>query len=364
MTCSLARCVILSLNPYVSARSLNREGRIFLDANESPDSPAQNLGLNRYPDPQPAKLKSRLAEIYHAHEDQVLVGRGADEAIDLIVRVFCEPNQDQVLICPPTYGMYEVSAKIQGAGILRVPLLDPDFQLDLRAITESLAISAPKVIFICSPNNPTGTAFDHQTLFTICEVALGRAIVVIDEAYAEFHVLDDGRLNSMVSEVTRFPNLIVLRTLSKAWAMAGVRCGVALAQKPLIDLLQKVRAPYPLSLPSIEAILEGIDPTQEQAMKVRVKTNQRERKNLGAQLLELSEVEKIYASVANFILVKVRNSKKIMELTRAHGIILRDRSSELGLSGCIRITVGSRSENLALIQVLKSLRGGSHEPEV
>jgi len=430
---SLARPSILKLRPYQSARSVaarsfaagdaplspsensNTINTVYLDANESPYS-TNEIPLNRYPDPQPAALKNRMAELYNVPAHQLLIGRGADEAIDLLVRVFCEPGKDRILICPPTYGMYEVSAQIQDVEICRVPLkagvkavpaplttnsmfssdikakCRSSFQLDFQGIvdalmerrqTESGDEAGPiKLIFICSPNNPTGTAFDLDIIYRICEAAMGRAIVVVDEAYAEFHLSEGGRPESverpvpmsmqtnlgqgrvtqkcvtqtcvsMLSEISRFPNLVVLRTLSKAWAMAGVRCGVAIAQEPLVQLLQKVRAPYPLSYPSIQAAWMGIDRLQEEVLRSRIATIRRERERLVDELSSLPSVEEIFPTETNFILVKFKNAKEVMTVSRAQGIVLRDRSSEPGLDGCIRITVGSKSENAALISVLR-----------
>ncbi len=283
---SLARPEILKLKPYVSARSLITHGRIFLDANESPSEassdettsgknsnnettngipPSFSKPLNRYPEPQPRALSERFSELYSVSPSQLLICRGSDEAIDLLVRAFCESGKDEVLICPPTYGMYEVSAKIQGARVIHVPLLfqpSPsgrgfEVKLDEAAIVET-AVKADadiKLVFICNPNNPTGTSFDRNSLKRICKATFGRCLVILDEAYVEFD--SDG---SMINELEEYPNLVILRTLSKAWALAGARCGVAIANESVIQLLQKIRPPYPLSTPTIRAVLETIRP--------------------------------------------------------------------------------------------------------
>ncbi len=350
MSTLLARPEIQKLVAYESARSLTTSGRVFLDANESPFAPPAGEGLNRYPDPQPKGLVDRLCELYQVTPRNLMVGRGSDEAIDLIVRVFCEAGKDQILICPPTYGMYEISAKIQNAGITRVPmLLKPTPGLDVPAIKNRINAGV-KLVFLCSPNNPTGTAFDRSILKEISEYAVNQSIVVIDEAYGEF-----AEAESMINEINHHPNLIVLRTLSKAWAVAGARCGVAIAAEPLIALLQKVRAPYPLSQPAIETVMEATNGQSKAALGNRIALLKKERESFQEALLKMKGVQFIYPSSTNFLLIQFSNAAQVMTRARELGIILRDRSSEAGLEQCIRITMGTPAENAEVLKMLNEV---------
>ena len=355
MSVSLAREAIQKLTAYESARSLNIQGKVFLDANEAPESPLEDFpGLNRYPEPQPEKLVRRLCSIYGVPSSRLIIGRGSDEAIDLLVRVFCEAGKDRILICPPTYGMYEISAKIQGVEIVKIPMiLDRETQsgaihpaLDEEKIVAAIG-SGVKMIFICSPNNPTGTPFEAELLVRIAKAATDRAIVVIDEAYAEF-----SDRKSMVAEVERLPNLVVLRTLSKAWAIAGARCGVAISSEPLIKLLQKVRAPYPLSAPAVGTILKSTDALRQEKLKLRVQSLKEARMFMITELAKLDCVKAFFPSDANFILLQTTDSKSIMSRAASQGVILRDRSSEPGLENCIRITLGTPDENRQVLEIL------------
>ncbi len=353
---SLARPEILALRPYESARSLTTQGTVFLDANESPISPSVDIPfLNRYPEPQPRSLIERFSKLYKVSPSMILIGRGSDEAIDLIVRTFCEPKQDSVLICPPTYGMYEISSGIQGARIVRVPLLFESENGSKNIFIDEVGMQAAlnkdkniKIIFLCSPNNPTGTAFNLKSLLRICEISRERCIVVIDEAYAEFN-----ENTSMLQNLLNFNNLIILRTLSKAWAMAGARCGVAIAHPSLIQLLQKILPPYPLSTPAIQAILHATDTAHQNGLQERVINNQTERDFLKAALSSLKEVKNIYPSATNFLLIRFQNSTHLFNFLKSNGIILRNRTNEPGLDGCIRITLGTPAENRLLLSKIK-----------
>ncbi len=357
---SLARPELLSLKPYESARSLNQQGRIFLDANESSSSPFSDSKIHRYPDPQPRELLERFSKIYAVPTSKLLIGRGSDEAIDLIVRGFCRAGKDKILICPPTYGMYEVSARIQNAEVVRVPLIqkNDDSSLDESKIEQSLSNDPNiKVLFLCSPNNPTGTAFDPMTMNRICEVTANRCLVVIDEAYAEF-----SDQVSMINALGRYPHLVVLRTLSKAWALAGARCGVAIGSEEVIQFLQKIRPPYPLSLPSIEIILEGTHPQRQIQLIQRVKSLQMQKEFVKLELLNLKSVRRVYKSSANFLLVQFEDASKVLRTLKQRGIIVRDRSHEPLLENCIRITLGSREENVSLLTTLSELSNQQNSP--
>ncbi len=347
---NLARPEILNLKAYDSARSQETQAKILLDANESPVPalPGEEFaGVNRYPDPQPQKLREKLAELYDVEPGQLLLGRGTDDAIDVLIRTFCTAGKDNILICPPTYGVYQFYADIQGAGVVKIPLIkESGFSIDT---TEILKRWNPtiKIIFLCSPNNPTGNTISLEEVSTLCKELFGRVIVVLDEAYLEFSKTKSGTLL-----LTQFPNLVLLRTLSKAWGLAGARCGVAIASTKLIALLQKVRAPYPLATPSVQLVLEALSKGFVQYQQ-RIKQIQQERKWLQTALKGLPMVEEIYPSEANFLLVRVKNAPAFLQRCQSADIIVRDRSQELGLEGCIRISIGTPEENRILLKTLQ-----------
>jgi histidinol-phosphate aminotransferase len=343
----LARPEIRALKAYESARSLMAPGgdAIFLDANESPSGES---GLNRYPEPQPRALLERFRSLYGVPSERTIVGRGSDEAIDLLVRAFCRAGEDSILISPPTYGVYEISAKIQGAFVKQVPLLGLDTgrpKLDVAGLEG--ALEAVKLVFICSPNNPTGTVFAPQDIARLCQVTTGRALVVVDEAYAEYSGEE-----SALTKLGEHPNLVVLRTLSKAWALAGARCGAAFADPEVIALLKKVIAPYPLPRPAVDAVLKATRSEAADDMRQRVSEAVSERERVSARLREWSGVKRVFESRTNFLLAEFSDAAKVMQATRAAGVIVRDRSSEPGLAGCVRLTVGAPVENEALLAAL------------
>jgi histidinol-phosphate aminotransferase len=334
----LARAAIRELTPYSSARDEAEHGEIWLDANESPwDGP-----LNRYPEPQPRALVAALAELYGVAPEAMVVGRGVDEAIDLLVRVFCESGRDGILICPPTYGMYEVAAHIQGAAVERVPLDRREWLPDVDAILAAWQEHLHLVI-LCSPNNPTGRAVPRETVDRLCRELAGRALVVVDEAYVE---LCPER--SVVNLLPAHENLVVLRTLSKAWALAGARCGAALAAPAIAELLHKARAPYPLAQPVVAAVLGAL--ADRRGMQERVAVLVAERQRLADELMRLSGVERVFTSDANFLLVQVRNPDWWLSRCRSGGIVIRDRSGVVDRG--LRISVGTPTENRALVAAL------------
>lgn len=343
----MIRPSIAKLEAYRSARSIATEANVFLDANEAPGPAPDNW--NRYPSPQPPALLERFAAIYGVNINQVLVGRGSDEAIDVLTRAFCEPGSDEILISSPTYGMYKVSAGIQNASVADVPLVfdGMDWRLDVAGMRERLQQGRVKLAYVCSPNNPTGTLFKSEDIRALCSAASGQALVVVDEAYIEF-----APQFSSVPLLNEFSNLVVLRTLSKAWALAGLRCGVALASPEVIQVLRKVLAPYPLPRPVIDAVGPAINAAGESQMNARVSTLISERERLRRALSELSTVETIFPSSANFLLVRFTDEKAVMNAAAAAGIILRSRNTEPGLKNCVRITVGNESENDLLLNTL------------
>lgn len=345
---SLAREAVQQLKAYKSARSLTTQGEVFLDANESPWRPEGiDWDVQRYPEPQPPKLLSKLSEIYGVPTDYLMVGRGTDDAIDVLVRTFCEAGRDEILICPPTYGVYEIAAQIQGAGVSKVVTSEANnFEISLSVILGAVKPTT-KLVFVCTPNNPTGNTTSLATIRTLAKGLMGKSLLVVDEAYIEF-----SDSPSCVTLIEEFPNIVVLRTLSKAFGLAGARCGSAIAHPEVTKLLQKVRAPYPLSAPTVRLVVEALAnaPLQSRVSQIRA-----ERERLVGELKSLSFIEKIYPSDSNFILFKCKSSQALMDQARAKGIILRDRSSEPGLDRCVRVTVGTETENNAFLRTLKEV---------
>ncbi len=342
---SLLRHNIKKLVPYASARDeFSGSAHIFLDANEnslgSPLSPA----YNRYPDPHQVKIKNRLSQIKGLPPENIFLGNGSDECIDLLYRAFCNPGKDNVIIHPPTYGMYEVSAHIHDAEVRKAPLLE-NFQLDLEAL-ETTVDENTKIIWICSPNNPTGNAFNRQDIEMILNNFDG--VVVIDEAYVNF-----SRQQSFISELKEYPNLVILQTLSKAWGLAGLRLGMAFAGDPIIEVMNRIKPPYNIGQATQELVLEaltGIDRVNEMIREIVGMRNE-----LAEKISRLSVVLNVYPSEANFLLVKIKKARVIYETLLDEGIVVRDRSSALGCSDCLRITVGTKTQNDKLLDTLRHI---------
>lgn len=343
---ALVRPEILALTPYSSARKEASGGKVWLDANENPSTPhAGAPRLNRYPEPQPAEVVARLASLYGVKPDRVLVTRGSDEGIDLLLRAFCRAGQDSILFTPPTYGMYSVAAAIQGARVLTVPLVrEKDFALDADAVLRAVTAET-KLVFLCSPNNPTGQLLDRDAVLKIVTTLASRAVVVVDEAYAEFSTEP-----SLVQELDANPNLVVLRTLSKAYGLAGARVGVTLASPTLIGVLQKIIAPYPIPAPVVRAALDALTPAGISAARQSALDLVGERRRLTVALVKLPHVRKIWPSDANFLLVEVTDSARVMNIARAAGLVIRDRSKDV--PNTVRITVGTRAENDFALETL------------
>lgn len=342
----LVRPDILALSAYSSARKEAKGGRVWLDANENPETPAARKPLlNRYPEPQPAELVAKLASLYGVPPAQCLVTRGSDEGIDLLLRTFCRANQDAILFTPPTYGMYVVAAGIQGAHTVMVRLLrERNFALDAAAVLKAVT-PAVKLVFLCSPNNPTGGLLDRDQVMAVVRGLAGRAVVVVDEAYVDF----SGR-PSLATEIDANPNLVILRTLSKAFGLAGARVGTTIADPAVIAVLQKVIAPYPVPTPVLQAALAALTPEGLTASRASIATILAERARLAAALPKLAAVKKVWPSDTNYLLVEVADSAKTMAAGRAAGVIWRDRSKDVPNS--IRITVGTAEENNATLEVL------------
>ena len=339
----LARPDIRALQPYASARVLADSTGMLLNANENPWPPEndQGLKLNRYPDPQPAALKARLAEFYRVDPDQLLITRGSDEGIDLLVRSFCRAGRDRVLICPPCFGMYALSARIQGAEVVSVPLVEgpDDWQLDQAGLE-----AAPdcRLYFLCSPNNPTGNLISAVEVIELAERVADHGLVVIDEAYIEFC-----EQPSLASQLARLPNLVVLRTLSKAFALAGCRVGTVLAHPDIIGLLRRIIAPYPLPTPAIVAASGALASPARQHEQLQMLKDQKIR--LLAALGKHAGISAIWPGQANFVLIRVSDASALITAAAAAGIRLRDQSAQPGLANCVRITIGAPEEMSALI---------------
>jgi histidinol-phosphate aminotransferase len=344
----LVRENIRRLKPYSSARSeFAGSAEVFLDANENAfGSPAGN-GYNRYPDPLQKELKTPIAEVNGVDPSQIFVGNGSDEAIDLLFRIFCEPGKDECIVCPPTYGMYQVSADINDVAVREVPLT-PELQLDVDAVLKRITPNT-KLIFICSPNNPTGNLMSRQDVIRIAEEFSG--IVVIDEAYIHF-----ADTESFTSELTRLPNIVVLQTLSKAWAMAGLRVGLAFASERIINLMNRVKPPYNVSGIAQRAVLDVLEKRDDIDEWVRQTIVERSR--LSYALVEFEFVQKVYPTDANFLLVATTNANAIYQYLVDERIVVRNRNSVILCEGCLRITVGTTVENDRLLKSLRSYTEG------
>lgn len=335
---SLVRPSVLALAPYASARDdFKGVAEVYLDANESPFG-----SLNRYPDPHQSRLKQRLSGLKGIPPSHIFVGNGSDEVIDLVLRVFCRPGADRIIVCPPTYGMYRVSAAINEVDVVEVPL-STDFQLDLPAIQQFASDPLAKVVFVCSPNNPTGNTMAVADVQALADSFEG--IVVVDEAYIDF-----AEQASLISLVQMYRNLIVMQTFSKAWASAGARVGTAYASPDIIDLLTKVKPPYNVSTISQEAICEVLD---SQDVPLQIASIIEERERLALALTQVACVRKVYPSDANFLLVEVDDADTTYDYLAEQGVVVRNRSRQI--DNCLRITVGNRAETQRLITTLNSL---------
>ena len=339
----LIRPTIKALKPYSSARDEfqgNSDDMVFLDANENP---FEN-GVNRYPDPQQRSVKSLLSEIKNIPENNILLGNGSDEVLDLIFRAFCEPNQDNIITLPPTYGMYSVLANINAVEIKSVQL-DDNFQPKVDEILE-VSNDNSKLLFLCSPNNPTGNSFEAKSIEELIKKFQG--IVVIDEAYIDFSNED-----SWLSRLSEFPNLIVTQTLSKAYGMAGIRLGICYASSEIISVLNRIKPPYNVNELTQQRAIQQLklnDLTKKQVEDILT-----ERKNLINQLNTVSYISKIYPTDANFVLVEVDDATKRYNQLIEKGIVIRNRTTQPGCENCLRLTVGIAIENKKLIKVMKEI---------
>lgn len=338
---NLIRENVKNMIPYSSARDEFEnftQNMVYLDANENPYS----NGFNRYPDPQQKDLKAEIASIKDIYSENILLGNGSDEVLDLVFRAFCEPNKDNVITLPPTYGMYDILANINAVENREVVLND-DFQPNVDAILKTIDENT-KIIFLCSPNNPTGNSFSDESILKLLKNFNG--FIIIDEAYIDF-----SNNKSWLSELKDFPNLVIIQTLSKAFAMAGLRIGILYASKEILNVLNKIKPPYNMNISSqenaIRKLLQG-------TLKPQVKKIITERERLNKALLNFTFIEKIYPTDANFILIKVDDAEKRYQQFLENGIVIRNRSNQPLCENCLRITIGTKEENLNLIETLKN----------
>ncbi len=345
----LLRGHIRKLKPYSSARDeFAGKASVYLDANENPFSSSNATpyptNFNRYPDPHQLKLKEKIAKLKNVSRKNIFLGNGSDEAIDLLLRAFCIPGEDSIIICPPTYGMYQVFAQIHDLIIHDVPLLEPDFEPDVEKIL-SLQSDRSKILFLCSPNNPTGNLLNPLLVEKILNNFNG--IVVLDEAYLDF----SGHLG-FVSHLDSFPNLVVLQTFSKAWGLAGLRLGMAFASEEIIQILEGIKSPYNIGTVGQEL---GLKALEHPALIIKwCKILIQERTRMHSFLSEIKQIQKVFPSDANFLLLKVAEPRNLYVYLSQIGIVVRDRSHLLNCSGCLRITIGTREENDILLKSLNN----------
>ena len=343
----IIRTNIKNLKPYSSARDeFKGEASVYLDANENAFGSPLPQAFHRYPDPMQYAVKMRLSEIKGVPARNIFLGNGSDEAIDILFRSFCEPGLDNVIIVPPTYGMYEVSANINNVALKKVPLTAA-YQLNLEGIAEAIDKNT-KLIFICSPNNPTGNSINREDIETV--LANFSGIVIIDEAYINY-----SRQKTFIQELTEYANLVILQTLSKAWGLAGLRVGMAFASEEIIEVFNRVKPPYNINEASQTFALEALQNTEQ--VNEWIKQTLIERDNLVVSIKKFDFVLDIYPSDANFILVKTTDANSIYKFLVEKGIIVRNRTNVELCEGCLRITVGTPLENEILINTLKSFKG-------
>ena len=345
----LARPDIRSLAPYSSARMEAQGGTVLLNANESsrPPNIPGGEGLNRYPDPQPRVLVETLAELYGSTADHVLVTRGSDEAIDLLVRAFCRAGEDAVVVSPPTFGMYAVCARIQGATVIESPL-QPSGALDADVLLAAVT-PATKLVFVCTPNNPTGNLVPRDMLVHLADALADRAILVVDEAYAEF-----SGAPSAVTLLDEHDNVAVLRTLSKAWSLAGARVGTLVARPEVIGLLRRIIPPYPLPSPCVDAALGALSYEGRRVQRHHVQEVLGERARMLAELPSVPGVREVLPSHANFLAVRFDDASGTYRRLLAAGVVVRDITRYPGLGDALRITVGTGNENDRVLAVLRA----------
>ncbi len=357
--CQRARPEVLAMVGYASARSLEvpEPQTIFLDANECAFEPYVGAsGLSRYPLQQPGLLVDALCRWLDVSSRNLTITRGADEAIDCLMRAFCVPGLDNVVICPPTFAMYAQSAMLQGVAV-KIAMLDRGFGLDLKAITNTVDDNT-KMIFVCSPNNPTANLMDAGTIIKLCQTFQDKVLIVVDETYIEFSAQE-----TTIKELDNFANLVVLRTLSKSHAAAGLRCGAAVAHSDVSALLQKVLAPYPLAVPVIDEVLSILKPENTAKLGKRRADIVARRDEYAAIMAGLTDVISVLPSDANYLLLLVRDAEALCRRARESGIIIRNQSHQPGLENAVRISIGNDEEMQQLLMVMKGKAAPAVEPQ-
>lgn len=351
----IARAGILSLRTLMTGAQ--DHDSIRLNANEAPDShryPGDNLGLNRYPEIRPAGLRSKLAELYNVPTEKLLVTRGSSEGVDVLIRAFCRPGQDSILTLPPTFELYRYFAQIQDTETIAVPLSPAaNFAVDADVILDACT-NDTKLIFICTPNNPTGNVVQYSDIAKIAAAREGQSMVVVDEAYIEF-----SRESSAAANLPTHENLIILRTLSKAYALAGARCGAVIASESAINILTKVIAPFSFSTPAVANVLQAITRAGLAAAETCIANIVAERERLHSELSGIGCVEKIWPSQGNFLLFRLARQPAVLDHLKARGILILGYGDQPGLKDCARITIGSQTENDAFLAALKEFEATS-----
>jgi histidinol-phosphate aminotransferase len=348
----LARGNIQQLVPYPTFDKVVKPEDVWLNFNEYPEAVPFELtrqDMNRYPDPQPRVLAESYARYAGVAAENVIVTRGGDEGIELVIRAFCEPREDAILICPPTYGMYEVSADTLGVECKKAPTsAENGWQLNLEGIER--ALDRVKVIYICSPNNPTGQLIEPESIRRVLEMARDRAVVVVDEAYIEFCPE-----TSVIGWLAEYPHLAIIRTLSKAFALAGLRCGFVLGNPPLIDVLKKTLPPYAVPSPVADIAEQALMPEAIAKMQARVDELKQNRQVLIEGLRTCERVETVFETEANFILIRFKDANRLFDELKTRSIFIRNQTAQITLDGCLRISVGTRSECEKVIETIRAL---------
>ena len=344
---SLVRENILNLVPYSSARSSHLDG-ILMDANEnsfgSVVEDTNSLQLNRYPDPYQKNIRAKLGEYLNVNKENICFGVGSDEIIDLLIRIFCEPRIDKAMILQPTYGMYKVACDINNVEAINADLTE-SFQIDFEKVKNNYSDDV-KIIFLCTPNNPTGNLINKSDIIKLAQSY--NSIIAVDEAYIDF-----SESNSLCGEISNYKNIVLIRTFSKAWGLAGIRCGYCIADELIVDLFMKVKAPYNVNKFIFHSINEAINNSKIKNNFIDEIINERER--MKAELINLKGIIKVYNCDANFILFKCENSKTVLEKLSENGIIIRDRSNHKFLEDCLRVTIGTNEENKIFLKTVKEI---------
>ena len=346
----IARPEVRHLKAYVAAEQIS--GMIRLNANESPESPWAHLDrtpLNRYPLVRPASLQARMAELYDVAPENVLATRGSTEAIDTLIRTFCRAYTDNIVVTPPTFDMYKVYADVQAVELNRVPLgVNRGFRFDADAVIAA-ANDQSKLVFICSPNNPTGTLVGRDDILRVAEARRDKSVIVVDEAYIEF-----ADRPSMIGDLDRVDNMVVLRTMSKAFALAGARCGALIGNPDAVVMLSRVLSPYSFSTPVTERVLDAMTDEGFRQAEQLVKRTIAERERVAGALSSSDAIERVWPSQANFLFVRFANIDESRERLRANKILIREFASLPDFAGCARITIGTPEENDRLLESLSS----------